>query len=101
VVTNDNEIGCQTSQGDILMMFVSYIPSKSFDRFLYPVYACKQNEENEMRNGKQYLLTLDAPQTIIPRDGDQATIFDWMGGPSFQVNLESREIIGIKELGPV
>ena len=40
-----------------------------------------------MRNGKQSLLTLDAPQTIIPRDGDQARIFDWAGGPSFQVHL--------------
>jgi hypothetical protein len=40
-----------------------------------------------MRNGKQYLLQLDASQTIIPSDGDQATIFDWTGGNSFQVNL--------------
>lgn len=38
-----------------------------------------------MRKGKNYLLTLDNAPTITPKDGDQATIFDWSAGNSFQV----------------
>jgi hypothetical protein len=38
-----------------------------------------------MRKGKEYLLTLDSAPTITPRNGDQATIFDWSEHESFQV----------------
>lgn len=38
-----------------------------------------------MQKGHEYLLTLNPAPLIKPKDGDQATIFDWSGGNSFQV----------------
>ena len=38
-----------------------------------------------MRSGKEYLLKLDTPPTITPKNGDLAKIYDWSGGESFTV----------------